>query len=115
MKIINPADQAILVFGMGEDLQEFIYRVTTMQEAQKLVQRAREELDMIMEIIPISGYMTADSVIGDMQELLGLDDLEDVSLEEYIETYIDEERARGNEISEDTIRQATEAYEGGAR
>jgi len=114
MTIISPQEQAILVFGMGEDLQEFIYRVPTMQEAQKLVQRARDELDMLMEIVPLHGYMTADAIISDMRELIGLAEA-DVSLEQYIEAYVDEERTRGDEIDEDTIRRAIEAHEGGAR
>lgn len=40
---------------------------------------------------------------------------QDITLEQYIEGYIEEERLRGNEIDMFTIQNATEAYEGGAR
>ena len=118
MTIANPQEQAILVFGMSESGQEFIYRVPDMQEAEKLVELvrlSRDELDISMEIVPLSGYMTADAILSDIRELLGLDSEQDVTLEQYIEDYIEEERIRGNEIDMFTIQDATEAYEGGAR
>ena len=118
MAITNPQEQAILVFGMSESGQEFIYRVPDMQEAEKLVELvrlSRDELDISMEIVPLSGYMTADAILSDIRELLGLDSEQDVTLEQYIEAYTQEERDRGNEIDMFTIQDATEAYEGGAR
>ena len=46
-------------------------------------------------------------------QIFEIDD--DLSLEQYIEGYIEEERLRGNDIDYFTIQDATEAYEGGAR
>jgi cytochrome oxidase Cu insertion factor (SCO1/SenC/PrrC family) len=72
--IVSPKEQTVLVFGMGEGGQDFIYRMTSINEAKKLIELAARELDMHMEIVTLSGYMSAEAVTADMRELLGMAD-----------------------------------------